>query len=155
MYAIRSYYDRKLLVLDNPLSGIKSDHSTVTQNFELDIREALISMNDQLSAYGKHYILYGAENVHPKEVVKGFEVFCRMFGYDYEVLSHMEADAIHKDASYILLNDDQLVTTIELIRGKQLEFGKDVGLISYNDTPLKRILAGGISVISTDRNNFV
>jgi DNA-binding transcriptional regulator YhcF (GntR family) len=147
---LSSIPDRKLLVLDNPLSGIKSDHSTVTQNFELDIREALTSMNDQLSAYSKHYILYSPENTHPKEVVKGFEAFCRMFEYEYEVLSHLDPDKIHKGACYILLNDDQLVTAIELIREKKFEFGKDIGLISYNDTPLKRILAGGISVISTD-----
>ncbi|MFH0756737.1 MAG: GntR family transcriptional regulator [Bacteroidota bacterium] len=147
---LNSIPDRKLLVLDNPLSGIKSDYSSVTQDFELDIREALISMNDQLSAYRIHYILYSSENVHPKEVIKGFEVFCRMFKYEYKVLSHLDPDMIHAGANYILLNDDQLVTTIELIRGKKLELGKDVGLISYNETPLKRILAGGISVISTD-----
>ncbi len=147
---LNSIPDRKLLVLDNPLGGIKSVHSTVTQDFELDIREALISMNEQLSAYHKHYILYSSENVHPKEVIKGFEVFCRMFEYEYKVLSHMDSDTIHEGANYILLNDDQLVTTIELIRGKKLDLGKDVGLISYNETPLKRILAGGISVISTD-----
>jgi DNA-binding LacI/PurR family transcriptional regulator len=25
-----------------------------------------------------------------------------------------------------------------------------VGIVSYNDTPLKRVVAGGISVVSTD-----
>ena len=28
--------------------------------------------------------------------------------------------------------------------------GKDFGIISYNDTPVKEILAGGISTLSTD-----
>ena len=28
--------------------------------------------------------------------------------------------------------------------------GKDFGIISYNDTPLKEILAGGITTLSTD-----
>jgi DNA-binding LacI/PurR family transcriptional regulator len=31
-----------------------------------------------------------------------------------------------------------------------LALGKDVGIISYNDTPMKQIVGGGISVISTN-----
>jgi DNA-binding LacI/PurR family transcriptional regulator len=31
-----------------------------------------------------------------------------------------------------------------------LVIGKDVGIISYNETPLKEILLDGITVISTD-----
>lgn len=33
---------------------------------------------------------------------------------------------------------------------KSLELGKQVGIISYNNSPFKEILAGGISVFSTD-----
>jgi DNA-binding LacI/PurR family transcriptional regulator len=36
------------------------------------------------------------------------------------------------------------------INQKKLQIGKDIGLISYNDTPLKQITAGGITTISTD-----
>ncbi len=33
---------------------------------------------------------------------------------------------------------------------KKLKIGKDVGIISYNETPLKEILLDGITVITTD-----
>ena len=42
---------------------------------------------------------------------------------------------------------------MELIKNqsdKDWELGKDIGILSYDETPLKEILAGGISVISTD-----
>jgi DNA-binding transcriptional regulator YhcF (GntR family) len=142
----------KLLVLDNSIKGIRPAHSMLIQDFEMDIREALISLNDQLSAYSKQYILYSGDTSHPKQVIKGFEVYCRMFEYEYEVLSHISRDTLHTGANYILLNDAQLVETIELIREMDLKLGTDVGLISYNETPLKRVLAGGITVISTDWN---
>jgi len=147
---LNNYPDNKLIILDNSLDGIKPLHSSVSQNFELDIREALISLNDNLAGYKKHYLLYPPDSVHPGMVVKGFEVFCKMFEYEYEVVTSLSADSIHRDSNYILLDDEHLVDTIELIEQKKLELGKEVGLISYNETPLKRILAGGLTVISTD-----
>lgn len=147
---LNEYPEEKLIVLDNYLDGLKPRASSVTQNFELDIREALTSLNEHLSKYSKQYLLYTPDSIHPKEVVKGFEVFCKMFNYDYEVLSGLEPTSIHSDGNYILLDDQHLVETIGIIRQKKLELGKDIGLISYNETPLKRILAGGITVISTD-----
>jgi DNA-binding LacI/PurR family transcriptional regulator len=39
---------------------------------------------------------------------------------------------------------------IERIISLKLQIGQQVGLISYNDTPLKRIILNGITTISTD-----
>ena len=40
------------------------------------------------------------------------------------------------------------VNLVKQVREKRLRLGKDIGIISYNDTPLKELL--GITVISTD-----
>ena len=147
---LNNYPDKMLIVLDNYLNGVKPAHSSVYQNFELDIREALISLNDHLSGYKKQYLVYPSDSTHPKQVIKGFEVFCKMFDYDFEVVPYPSDDMVHAAGNYVLLNDEHLVDIIEIIRQKKLELGKEIGLISYNETPLKRILAGGITVISTD-----
>jgi len=42
------------------------------------------------------------------------------------------------------------VNLIKICRSKKLMVGKDVGIISYNETPLKEILLNGITVLSTD-----
>jgi DNA-binding LacI/PurR family transcriptional regulator len=47
-------------------------------------------------------------------------------------------------------DDNELFHLLERIKSKGWEVGKDIGIISYDDTPMKRILAGGISVLSTD-----
>jgi DNA-binding transcriptional regulator YhcF (GntR family) len=147
---LNNYPDHKMIILDNPLKGIGPLHSSVTQDFEMDIREALNTLNNQLKLYDKHYLVYSEDSPHPKEVVKGFEIYCRMFDYDYEVCSHLDSELFQEGAVITILDDAQLVSAIELIREKELDLGKKVGLLSYNETPLKRILAGGISVISTD-----
>jgi len=45
--------------------------------------------------------------------------------------------------------EDDLVLLIEKIIKTKLEVGKQVGVISYNETPLKRIILNGINTIST------
>ena len=39
---------------------------------------------------------------------------------------------------------------VERIVSLKLELGRQVGLISYNETPLKKIILNGITTISTD-----
>jgi DNA-binding LacI/PurR family transcriptional regulator len=46
--------------------------------------------------------------------------------------------------------DDDLVVLIERLLESRLRIGKDVGVISYNETPLKKIILNGITTISTD-----
>ena len=41
-----------------------------------------------------------------------------------------------------------MVNLINQVRENELKLGEDVGVISYNDTPLKDLL--GITVVSTD-----
>jgi len=51
---------------------------------------------------------------------------------------------------YINLMEDDLVILIERLINMKLKLGKDVGVISYNETPLKKIILNGITTISTD-----
>jgi DNA-binding LacI/PurR family transcriptional regulator len=46
--------------------------------------------------------------------------------------------------------EKDLVTLIELILERKLKVGKDVGVISYNEIPLKKIILNGITTVSTD-----
>ena len=46
--------------------------------------------------------------------------------------------------------EDDLVELIGKIKEQKLEIGKDIGIISYNETPLKKIILNGITTISTN-----
>jgi len=51
---------------------------------------------------------------------------------------------------YINLMEDDLVTLIEKILSQHLKLGEEVGVISYNETAIKKIILNGITTISTD-----
>ncbi|MGF7230548.1 substrate-binding domain-containing protein [Arachidicoccus sp.] len=46
--------------------------------------------------------------------------------------------------------EDDLVILIKKILESKLEVGKEVGIISYNETPIKQIILNGITTISAD-----
>lgn len=49
---------------------------------------------------------------------------------------------------FVTIQERDLVNLVKQIRQNNLELGKDIGIISYNETPLKELL--GITVITTD-----
>jgi DNA-binding LacI/PurR family transcriptional regulator len=48
------------------------------------------------------------------------------------------------------MRESDLVLLIERVISMNLKIGKDVGVISYNETPLKKFILNGITTISTD-----
>src|SRR6185312_10754859 len=55
-----------------------------------------------------------------------------------------------KDIYSILLDSDKLVDIIQCARQGEWLLGKDIGVISYNETPLKSVIGNGITTITTD-----
>jgi DNA-binding LacI/PurR family transcriptional regulator len=51
---------------------------------------------------------------------------------------------------YINLMEDDLVILIERIISNNFKIGEQIGVISYNETPLKKIILNGITTISSD-----
>ncbi|MGV8095936.1 MAG: substrate-binding domain-containing protein [Mangrovibacterium sp.] len=51
---------------------------------------------------------------------------------------------------YLLVSDRTLARFLDQCSAKNLIPGKDVGVISYNETPMKKYVKNGITVISTD-----
>ena len=59
-------------------------------------------------------------------------------------------EPIKEGEAYINLMEDDLVILLEKILATKMKPGKHVGVISYNETPLKKIILNGITTISTD-----
>ena len=75
--------------------------------------------------------------------------------YPFDIINEITPDsAIRSKEIYVVIEETDLVNLIKNCRSKNLQPGKDIGIISYNDTPLKEILLDGITVISTDHNKM-
>lgn len=140
----------KLILLDKLVPGVTGEYSAVYENFERDIYNALEAALPQLSKYQMLKIIFPSNSYHPKEIVKGFERFCDQYAFNRKVVNNIQDEPILRGEVYINLMENDLVTLIERIIAGKLEVGKDVGVISYNETPVKKIILDGITTISTD-----
>jgi DNA-binding LacI/PurR family transcriptional regulator len=55
---------------------------------------------------------------------------------------------LKKGDLFITIEESDLVSLVKQVREDEYQLGRDIGIISYNETPLKELL--GITVISTD-----
>jgi DNA-binding LacI/PurR family transcriptional regulator len=86
----------------------------------------------------------------PLGMVEGFEKFCSEFQMSFQVISSFEDKEIQQGDVYVIPSDRDLVKVIEQAKLQQLALGNHYGIISYNDTPLKKVVENGITTISTD-----
>ena len=140
----------KLLILDmgNPKNG-KMNY--LLQDFNQSVSRCLNEGRNRLINYNELIMVY-AENAtpHPKETVAAVRAFCQKNKLPFYKTSVVKSSEIKKGQAYFVIRDADLVEVIKACRKNKLELGKDVGVLSYNDTPMKQIVGGGISVISTD-----
>jgi len=149
--AIKKIPKEKLIMLDSINEGIDGKIVQIYQDFENDIYNALIQGYKKISKYKKLVLVYPDKSVYPypKKIVHGFRKFCIQKSLDFEVIGEIYEDIILKKGDlFITIVEDDLVNLINQIRDNEFMIGKDIGVLSYNDTPLKDLL--GISVISTD-----
>jgi DNA-binding transcriptional regulator YhcF (GntR family) len=140
----------KLVLLDKLLPGVQGKYAAVYENFERDIRQALTEALPGLSKYQTIKLIFPENSYYPKEIVRGFLGFCAGYNFKGCVISDISAENPAPGEVYINLMENDLVTLIEKIVGSRLQIGKDVGVISYNETALKKIILQGITTISTD-----
>jgi DNA-binding transcriptional regulator YhcF (GntR family) len=148
--AIRSIPEEKLILIDNIIPDLEAK-SAVYQDFKMDIYEALSEGSQLLSPYQKLILVYPPKGVYPypTRILNGFQQFCTDFNFNFEVLDQVYSDMeLQSKDAYIIIEENDLVSLVRQIRDKKLKMGSDIGVISYNDTPLKDLL--GITVISTD-----
>jgi DNA-binding transcriptional regulator YhcF (GntR family) len=140
----------KLILLDKLIPGIEGNFAAVYENFENDIYHALELALEQLSKYHTIKIIFPENSYYPEEILKGYFNFCHQYAFNCKVVHHIDTEQIAFGEAYINLMESDLVTLIERIISTDLKVGSDVGVISYNETPLKKIILNGLTTISSD-----
>ncbi len=139
----------ELILLDKNLPDLNRDYLCVYQDFENDIYEALESGEDAINKYKELCLIFPEYDNHPYEIVKGFRRFCMQNKKPYQVIENTENLFLKKGMLYIVITETNLVYIVKKAMEQGFKLGKDVGIISFNETTLKEILAGGIATIST------
>lgn len=145
----RQIPDSKLLIIDWNIN-VQEGISTIYQDFGEALYESLESGLELIRKYDRFIYLYPTFTYHPKISLKYFEKFCA----DYNIKSHILYDFkkfdLQKGELYLMVSDRTLAKFLDQCDQKNLVQGVDVGVISYNETPMKKYVKEGITVVSTD-----
>ena len=149
--AIKKIPKEKLVILDNINLDIEGSFIEVYQDFENDIYSALQEGLLRVKKYQKIILIYPDEALYPYPtgILDGFCEFCLEHKLDFEILGKIYDDMVLKQGDlFITIEEPDLVNLVKRVRDDEYRLGTDIGVISYNDTPLKELL--DITVISTD-----
>lgn len=146
--AIKTLPKNDVYILDQTNADLR-DYPSVHQNFVKDIYTALNTGREKIDTYESMVLIFPSFK-QPAGMKEGFIQFCEKHGVAYSVIAGVNKYEIQKGTVYIIPNDRDLVSVIEQAREKNLTVGSDIGIISYNDTPLKKVVENGITTISTD-----
>ena len=148
---IKTIPSDQLIILDKNIPYTDLNSAAVYQDFQNDIVDALEQGLDLLGKYDKLYLAYPDVDAYSPEIPVGFRKFCMQNNYKNAILPEINDDTVvSAREAYIVIDENDLCRLIRKAREQNLEIGKDVGIISYNDSPLKEILLDGITVMTTD-----
>lgn len=139
----------RVFLLDHYHNELRGRYSGVGQNFEDDTYNALVSQLPRLRRY-KRICMIQSEAKEPYERFTGLQRFARENGFECKYMNGFNGKHITMADLFIIANDTDLVKVLKQAARQNMEPGREFGIISYNDTTLKEILAGGIATLSTD-----
>ncbi|WP_299047678.1 GntR family transcriptional regulator [uncultured Polaribacter sp.] len=145
---IKELPEDRVYILDQVPKELEK-YPAIYQDFKNDIQKGLRSGLASIQKYKKIVLLFSTEK-QPIQLLEGFEKFCVDFKVNYEVIASIKDRIPKKGEIYIVFEDKNLIKIIKKIKETNLELSKNVGIISYNDTLLKEVVADGITTISTN-----
>ena len=137
----------RVYILDREKKDLMN-YPSIFQDFGNDVYEALKENHNIISKY-QQLIMVHPGGKEPEERVEGLKRYCIFSGIGFKIIDKLEAQ-IEQASCYLVPSDRTLVKLIKIAEKNKLKLGRDIGIISFNDTVLKEVVAGGIATISTD-----
>ena len=137
----------QLILLDKQFKGLEVQ-SAVYQDFRNDILTALKSVTSLIKKYKALKVVYLQGRNHPVEILDGITNFGKEIKRKFEIVSKTEQEDLKPGTLYIVLTELDLANLIKQSRALNYTLGKEIGIISFNETVFKELL--DITVITTD-----
>lgn len=139
----------KLVIIDDYKLNADGEIIEMYQDLESDIYNALKAGLKKMRKYNRLNLVMPESCPYLEEVYHGFVKFCNEQSLDFILIDNIEDSKMFNFRDlFIVIDDEDLFRLINVVKIRGLVLGSDLGIISYNETPFKRLL--GISVVSTD-----
>jgi DNA-binding transcriptional regulator YhcF (GntR family) len=139
----------RLIFLEQSIPSLLNSNSSILCNSGEEIFNVLQQNSKYFKKYKTLNLVLTEEEYFDSALITGFRNFCETNHYNFQVLDGLQDEEVEEGNVYLTMDDADLVSAIKSVQNQGLELGKQVGIISLNDSCYKEILAGGISIISS------
>ena len=144
--------NRKLIMVDHWLQSYTGNYGAVYQDFENDVYDGLKQGLDKLKASSCLKVITLPSSLYGPIICKGVDRFCMEYDIPVEFMNSAP-ETVAPGETYLVINsqlDSGLAALARRIKAQNLEVGKDVFIISYNEFDLNEVVLNGLTTISTD-----
>lgn len=143
--------DNRLLLLDGLPRRYDRACSAVYQDFHNDLYEELKALYEKLQNYKALHVVFNDRfQFIPNELLSGIHQFYGETQYPITIERDFNMEEIQLGHCYMAFSERDLACLLSVIYRRKWRLREDIGLFSFDDTPIKDVLAGGITTISTD-----
>lgn len=146
---LRLLPENRLLLIDRFLPT-RAAVAHVTQEFEQSTYHILCELKSTIKQYTRIVLFFRVATDYPAGILTAFTRFCNELDIDLLVKEQYQPGSVEREVLYVTVGDSDLWTLLEDCIDQKLVLGKDVGILSHNESRIKRIVHGGVSTWSTD-----
>ena len=138
----------QLVLLDKDVPELPGTFLSVHQNFDKDIREALETAQDLLAKYSRMVLVLPSDGNYPVEIARGFRSFCINANKEFVIKENALNEQLQAGTAYVVVEEMDLSELVKKVRQSTFTLGREIGMISFNETTLKELL--NITVVTTN-----
>ncbi len=145
---LESIPPNELVLLDKDVPELTGSPLSVYQNFDKDICGALETAQDLLAKYSRMVLVLPSDGNYPVEIARGFRTFCINYGKEFAIKENATDEHVQPGTAYLVVEETDLSELVKKVRQSSYGLGREIGMISFNETTLKELL--NITVVTTD-----
>lgn len=145
--------NRQLVLLDRDIQELQGNYISVFQDFEHDVVEGLEQAKASIAKYSKLNIFTMKGSLYGKLLHQGIQRYCDDNQVVHTFFDQKIPSQLTAGESYFILSgqlENELIEIAKMAKQQKLKIGKDIGLLSYNESAINEIILNGLSVLSTD-----
>jgi len=139
----------KILLVDR-YEVINDSFSHVTQEFAASTYAALNILVEKIKQYKEIILFFKPTSDYPIEVLQAFKRFVAEHKLNGKIEENYQSGNLKEGTVYFTIGDTDLWNILKDCKLKNWTLGKQIGVFSNNDGPVKEIICGGITTFSTD-----
>lgn len=137
----------KFLMVDR-FEELDTDFNHVTQEFEKSSYQALSELVDAIRKFDEIVFFHLPGSLIPIEIVRAFRKFLIDFSIPGRMMPTYIPGSLKKGVVYFSIDNMEIWEILKDCKKKNFILGKDVGLLTHNDEPVKEIIFDGLTTYS-------